>query len=132
MQEDLAFINRHGFLTINRCVSIPPPPRPPPVPPSLPAASQPRVNGAPSTDPKVGWGGDGGYVFQKAYLEFFCSPELLRRLQQLLPRFPSLSLHATNRDGAAAVGQGRGGLRRCHSQLHTPLTHTPHNPLIFP
>lgn len=64
------------------------------------------MNGAPSSDPKVGWGGEGGYVFQKAYLEFFCSPELLHRLQKLLPYFPSLSLHATNRDGAGAEGPG--------------------------
>jgi hypothetical protein len=27
--------------------------------------SQPRVNAAPSADPAVGWGGAGGYVFQK-------------------------------------------------------------------
>ncbi len=27
--------------------------------------SQPRINAAPSADPAVGWGGAGGYVFQK-------------------------------------------------------------------
>jgi len=42
--SDLIDANRHGFLTIN---------------------SQPRVNAAPSTDPVVGWGNPGGYVFQK-------------------------------------------------------------------
>jgi len=41
---DLTDANRHGFLTIN---------------------SQPRVNAAPSSDPVVGWGNPGGYVFQK-------------------------------------------------------------------
>ncbi len=39
--------------------------------------SQPRVNGALSTDPYVGWGPTNGYVYQKAYIEFFCSPELI-------------------------------------------------------
>jgi len=42
--------------------------------------SQPRVNGALSTDPSVGWGPAHGFVYQKAYLEFFCSPEQLERL----------------------------------------------------
>lgn len=39
---------RGGFLTIN---------------------SQPRVNAARSDDPTFGWGGIGGYVYQKAYVE---------------------------------------------------------------
>ena len=59
ISEPLAAINRAGFLTIN---------------------SQPRVNGVPSTDPSFGWGGAGGFCYQKAYLEFFCSPENLRKL----------------------------------------------------
>ena len=42
--SELIDANRHGFLTIN---------------------SQPRVNAAPSTDPVVGWGNPGGYIFQK-------------------------------------------------------------------
>jgi hypothetical protein len=33
---------------------------------------QPAVDGRPSTDPEVGWGGPGGFVYQKAYIEFFC------------------------------------------------------------
>jgi methylenetetrahydrofolate reductase (NADPH) len=45
---NLACINRAGFLTIN---------------------SQPRVNAARSDDPTFGWGGSGGYVYQKAYIE---------------------------------------------------------------
>merc|ERR1719421_375189 len=35
--------------------------------------SQPRINGALSTDPLFGWGPAGGVVYQKAYAEFFCS-----------------------------------------------------------
>merc|ERR1711990_1119222 len=44
--------------------------------------SQPRVNGALSTDPYVGWGPSYGFVYQKAYLEFFCSPETLEKLMR--------------------------------------------------
>ena len=89
MRHDLERINGHGFLSIN---------------------SQPAVNGAPSTDPDVGWGtqivnplhckncslnlltkpycccekigppDSPGYVFQKAYIEFFTSPFLFQKL----------------------------------------------------
>merc|ERR1719478_1231190 len=42
--------------------------------------SQPRVNAALSSDPYVGWGPSNGFVYQKAYLEFFCSPATLEKL----------------------------------------------------
>jgi len=48
--DQLQLLNGNGFLTIN---------------------SQPRVNGASSTHEIFGWGPKGGYVYQKAYLEFF-------------------------------------------------------------
>ncbi|XP_077779155.1 methylenetetrahydrofolate reductase (NADPH)-like [Podarcis muralis] len=66
MKEELAKVNRRGILTIN---------------------SQPNINGKPSTDPIVGWGPDGGYVFQKAYLEFFTSSENVRALQTVLKNY---------------------------------------------
>lgn len=44
MKEELLRVNRQGILTIN---------------------SQPNINGKPSSDPVVGWGPSGGYVFQK-------------------------------------------------------------------
>lgn len=44
--DALALLNGRGMLSIN---------------------SQPAVDGAPSHDPDVGWGGAGGYVYQKAY-----------------------------------------------------------------
>lgn len=44
LKEQLEKVNRRGILTIN---------------------SQPNINGKPSTDPIVGWGPSGGYVFQK-------------------------------------------------------------------
>lgn len=79
IREHLKWLNANGFLTIN---------------------SQPRVNGAPSSDPSVGWGGDDGYVFQKAYVEFFVAPELLAKLIAAIEHdFPHLSYHALNRAG---------------------------------
>ncbi len=44
LTQSLAHVNKHGFLTIN---------------------SQPAINATPSTDPIVGWGSKGGYVYQK-------------------------------------------------------------------
>lgn len=44
LTSKLSVLNRNGLLTIN---------------------SQPNVNGAPSTDPVVGWGKPDGYVYQK-------------------------------------------------------------------
>lgn len=46
MKEELLRVNRRGILTIN---------------------SQPNINGKPSSDPVVGWGPSGGYVFQKVW-----------------------------------------------------------------
>eukprot|EP00761_Pharyngomonas_kirbyi_P009770 gb/GECH01009788.1/.p1 GENE.gb/GECH01009788.1/~~gb/GECH01009788.1/.p1 ORF type:complete len:593 (+),score=137.16 gb/GECH01009788.1/:1-1779(+) len=71
-------LNQNGFLTIN---------------------SQPRVNGAPSNDPIVGWGGPGGYVYQKAYIEMFVSPERLRLLLQHLQGKATMTYHAVNIKG---------------------------------
>jgi methylenetetrahydrofolate reductase (NADPH) len=59
MRATLLQLNAAGYLTIN---------------------SQPRVNAAPSDDRVHGWGGAGGRVYQKAYLEFFTSPALLQSL----------------------------------------------------
>lgn len=42
--------------------------------------SQPAVDGAKSTDPTVGWGPQGGYVYQKAFVEFFASEEDTERI----------------------------------------------------
>jgi len=75
---NLRLLNESGFLTIN---------------------SQPRVNGASSSDEDVGWGVADGFVFQKAYLEFFCSPSLFRRLVDVINDYPSLSFHAMTADG---------------------------------
>lgn len=76
--KPLASLNHHGYLTIN---------------------SQPRVNAVPSEDRAFGWGPGGGYVFQKAYLEFFCSPSNLQRLLHVLPKHTTITLQAFNAKG---------------------------------
>jgi len=78
IQEQLARLNRSGFLTIN---------------------SQPRVAGLPSDDPMFGWGGPGGFVYQKAYVEFFCSPKVLAELMAVCERHPNLVYHASDHAG---------------------------------
>lgn len=39
--------------------------------------SQPMVNGVKSTDSVFGWGPDNGYIYQRAYFEFFIPEQLL-------------------------------------------------------
>lgn len=93
ISDKLVKLNSRGFLTIN---------------------SQPRVNAAHSTDPKFGWGGSGGYVYQKAYLEFFTSPENKEKLLAVIAKYPNLSYHfvnvagdsITNTNGTTAVTWG--------------------------
>lgn len=61
-----------GFLTIN---------------------SQPNVNAAPSDDETFGWGGKGGYIYQKAYLEFFMPRVYINALEQVLTDYPQVNYH---------------------------------------
>ena len=46
-----------------------------------PVGSQPAVDGASSTDEIVGWGPDNGYVYQKAFVEFFAEREEMEKLE---------------------------------------------------
>ena len=78
IQAQLASINRSGFLTIN---------------------SQPSVNAASSTHPTFGWGGPGGYVYQKSYCECFASPKHTMALVEMVKSRPSLNLYAINYQG---------------------------------
>jgi methylenetetrahydrofolate reductase (NADPH) len=78
IQNQLARLNRMGFLTIN---------------------SQPSVNGAPSSHKTFGWGGSSGFVYQKAYCECFCSPENTNRLVEMVKRHDSMNLYAVNKMG---------------------------------
>jgi len=54
------------------------------------------VNGSPSTDPVVGWGAPDGYVYQKAYLEFFARPEVVDALLEELKNYPLVNYHIVN------------------------------------
>jgi methylenetetrahydrofolate reductase (NADPH) len=76
LKDKLSDLNRCGILTIN---------------------SQPNVNGEPSSDPVIGWGSPDGYVYQKAYLEFFLPPEYFPYLLKSLENYPRVSFHITNR-----------------------------------
>ncbi|XP_030661816.1 methylenetetrahydrofolate reductase isoform X2 [Nomascus leucogenys] len=79
LKEELLRVNRQGILTIN---------------------SQPNINGKPSSDPIVGWGPSGGYVFQKAYLEFFTSRETAEALLQVLKKYElRVNYHLVNVKG---------------------------------
>ncbi|KAG4126125.1 hypothetical protein ERO13_D10G138300v2 [Gossypium hirsutum] len=78
IHEQLGKINLKGFLTIN---------------------SQPAVNGERSDSLSVGWGGPGGYVYQKAYLEFFCSKEKLDALVNKCKPLSSITYIAVNKKG---------------------------------
>lgn len=77
--KDLTELNKRGVLTVN---------------------SQPRVNGLPSSHPVHGWGNPGGYVYQKAYLEFFTSQENIECLKQILPAYPQVNYHIVNNQGS--------------------------------
>ncbi|KAI9217419.1 methylenetetrahydrofolate reductase-domain-containing protein [Blastocladiella britannica] len=81
IRAELAAANARGLLTIN---------------------SQPPVNGAPSSDPVVGWGPRGGRVYQKAYLEGFVSPATLAAIEHdLAANDPDgmISYHAIEQSG---------------------------------
>ncbi|GLT92836.1 hypothetical protein SLE2022_106510 [Rubroshorea leprosula] len=87
INEQLEKINLKGFLTIN---------------------SQPAVNGERSDSPSVGWGGPGGYVYQKAYLEFFCSRDKLNALVEKSRAFTYLTYIAINKEGSFISNVGLG------------------------
>lgn len=54
IRDELVKLNERGWLTL---------------------ASQPAVNGLKSDDPTHGWGPANGFVFQKAFVEFFIPNE---------------------------------------------------------
>ncbi|KAL2119308.1 hypothetical protein VTJ04DRAFT_6268 [Mycothermus thermophilus] len=65
-------------------------------------ASQPAVNGLRSSDPTFGWGPQNGFVFQKAFVEFFLPSRDWKELEQRL-RKPEMKdvvcFYATNARG---------------------------------
>jgi len=79
IRDDLIFLNKNGFFTTN---------------------SQPKVNGAPSSDVSVGWGPKDGFVYQKAYVECFISPENLEKLEKIVKeKYPAITYQALTKDG---------------------------------
>mmetsp|Transcript_9918 Transcript_9918/g.17867 ORF Transcript_9918/g.17867 Transcript_9918/m.17867 type:complete len:615 (-) Transcript_9918:1080-2924(-) len=78
----LKWLNRNGILTIN---------------------SQPRVNGAPSSDVTVGWGAKNGYVYQKAYIEFFAPKKIVDALFESALNFPLLSVYAVTAENGSEL-----------------------------
>lgn len=81
ISSPLEWLNRQGLLTIN---------------------SQPRVNAAPSSDVTFGWGAPGGYVYQKAYVEFFAPEDIVSGLLEAAASFPSLLINAV-KAGSTAI-----------------------------
>ena len=78
ISDDLLKLNEMGYFTIN---------------------SQPKINGLPSEDAEVGWGGSGGRIYQKAYLEFFTSKGKLDRLLKSIGSKENISYEAINISG---------------------------------
>jgi methylenetetrahydrofolate reductase (NADPH) len=76
IKDKLVFYNRKGVLTIN---------------------SQPNVNGALSSDPIHGWGTPDGYVYQKAYLEFFIHAKYFPYLLESLNNHSRVNYHIINK-----------------------------------
>lgn len=81
----LARMNRKGFLTIN---------------------SQPAVNGERSDHPVYGWGGPGGRVYQKAYVEFFASPALTLAVFATSQKHPNINFFAVDCSGNEICSSG--------------------------
>ncbi|KAI2623340.1 MTHFR-domain-containing protein [Hypoxylon sp. NC1633] len=87
-------------------------------------ASQPAVNGLRSSDPTFGWGPQQGFVFQKAFVEFFIpSAEwkvLLARLQSPEVR-DMVCFYAANAAGDFESSDATGGLA-ADEELKEPST----------
>ncbi|KAK6347112.1 hypothetical protein TWF696_007191 [Orbilia brochopaga] len=62
-------------------------------------ASQPAVNSARSDDPTFGWGPKNGFVFQKAFVEFFIPEADWRVLRTRLEGSEDVSFYAGNKAG---------------------------------
>mmetsp|Transcript_5509 Transcript_5509/g.8141 ORF Transcript_5509/g.8141 Transcript_5509/m.8141 type:complete len:593 (-) Transcript_5509:3-1781(-) len=83
--KELISLNSQGVLTIN---------------------SQPAVNGVASDDTLHGWGPKNGFIYQKAYLEFFCSSETVDKLLKAVNDFPFLQIIGRNKSGKCVRNYG--------------------------
>ncbi|CAG8478283.1 10801_t:CDS:10, partial [Diversispora eburnea] len=77
IRPNLIKMNELGFLTIS---------------------SQPAVNGAKSSAPDFGWGPKGGFVYQKAFVEFFISPEMFEKLTKSIDKNVWVTYYAAKRN----------------------------------
>ena len=75
IRQRLSDINQRGYWTVS---------------------SQPAVNGVSSEDQVYGWGPKGGYVYQKAFIEFFVSDTQIKELLSRLSKDSSITYYATN------------------------------------
>ncbi|KAL1297769.1 hypothetical protein AAFC00_006306 [Neodothiora populina] len=62
-------------------------------------ASQPAVNGMPSNHEIFGWGPQHGFVFQKPFVELFCSNEDWKRLKAKIAQDEDVTFFACNAAG---------------------------------
>ncbi|KAJ1978751.1 methylenetetrahydrofolate reductase 1 [Dimargaris verticillata] len=62
-------------------------------------ASQPPVDGEPSTNAQVGWGPPNGWVYQKPFVEFFATDERYQALKPNFERNPWVTFVAGNQGG---------------------------------
>jgi len=90
LSDNLQCINRQGLLTIN---------------------SQPQVSGEGSDHPVHGWGGEGGVVYQKAYVEFFARPGVVSAIMAVASReaFRSIRYMAVDSKGNTYANGKPGG-----------------------
>lgn len=115
IQNQLSDLNKKGFLTIN---------------------SQPSVNGVKSDHPTFGWGGPGGYVYQKAYIECFVHPDKAKLLVDMIThKYPSMNLYAVNNIGdemRAGIGLGWDGDAKVDTVTALTWGVFPHREIIQP
>ena len=57
------------------------------------------MNGVRSSDPVFGWGPAKGYIYQKAYFEFFVPQQLIEPLVEHLNQYETISYQAINVHG---------------------------------
>ena len=76
-------------------------------------ASQPAVDGARSTDEVFGWGPRGGFVFQKAFVEFWVPSADWKALRETLDKHLEVTYFA---------GNGKGQFEASEDTAVTPVT----------
>jgi methylenetetrahydrofolate reductase (NADPH) len=67
------------------------------------------VNGVPSADPVFGFGPAGGYVYQKAFVEFFVDERELDELTEKAKKDKMVTWYASNRKGEFRTNMESGG-----------------------